>query len=96
MSTSGFERDSEPSSPSSSPYTPIACALYDELERLVIRREEVRIVFRDLGQEHSRTDTIADVYSRDKQEFIKLKSGMEIRLDRLSSVGDIRFSGDHC
>lgn len=83
-------------SESEAPYTPIACALYDELERFAIRQEEVRIVFRDLGQDHSRTDVIADVFSRDKQEFIKLKSGMEIRLDRLVSAGGIRFAGDHC
>ncbi len=74
------------------PYHPIACSLHDELEALATLRRPCRIVFRD---DHDQvgviTEVIADIFARDREEFIQLKNGMRIRLDHIVSIDDKRF-----
>ena len=70
-----------------SPYTPISCACYDQLEVLAMRKAPTVIVYRDNENKEQEVATvIVDVYSKDKQEFLKLDNDATIRLDRLMSV----------
>jgi Rho-binding antiterminator len=74
------------------PYQPIDCDLYDELIALVMRHQHCTIQYRD-AQHQTLTidDQLVDVYTQDKQEFLKLKSGHTIRLDALISINDLHF-----
>lgn len=90
-------------------YKPIACRLYDELERIIIEKREVELVFHagsnepdaitngDKAAEPITLQTrISDVFTRDKQEFIRLPDGKEIRLDRLVRAGLNEFRNESC
>ena len=68
-------------------YTPIDCDNHDQLESLATLGREVRVKHRDeAGDEHLKESTIVDVFTRDGAEWIRLREGSEIRLDRLVSV----------
>ena len=67
-------------------YNPIACHVYDELESLAVRGAFCRIQFVSAGEVESVESRIFDVFSRNKEEFIKIEDGREIRLDRLRSI----------
>ncbi|MCH8557920.1 MAG: hypothetical protein LAT84_08865 [Balneolia bacterium] len=81
-------------------YQPIACRLYDELERIIIEKREVELVFETetggLEAPQVKTARIADIYTREKQEFIKLDDDTEIRLDRLVRAGSHEFRKESC
>ena len=75
-------------------YTPISCSLYDELELRAMRGKTVDIILTD-GQELS--DQIETLETRENDgEYLILKSGKEIRLDKLKSVDNLLFSGSSC
>ncbi|WP_182867718.1 Rho-binding antiterminator [Rhodopirellula sp. JC639] len=78
------------------PYTPISCGFYDQLEILAMRKSSTMIRYRD-AEEHEQqvTAVVVDVYSKDKQEWLKLDDGTIIRLDRLISV-DGKPLSDQC
>jgi Rho-binding antiterminator len=68
-------------------YEPISCDFYDELEAFSILKKEVEIFYEDeSGEAVSVFGKIKDLYSRDKQEYLLLDSGIEIRLDSLVRV----------
>lgn len=76
-------------------YQPISCDFHDELEALAVRRRKCEITYRDIsGNPVTVEDCIEDIYARDKEEFLKLKSGLEIRLDRLIEVDGKRLRAD--
>ncbi|MCH8568872.1 MAG: hypothetical protein LAT67_11435 [Balneolales bacterium] len=79
-------------------YEPIACRLYDELERIIIEKREVELVYETetgmLDAPQQRSARIVDIYTRDKQEFIRLEDGTEIRLDRLIRAAHHDFRGN--
>ena len=90
-------------------YKPIACRLYDELERIIIEKREVELVFHAGSKEADPTRNgeqatepitlktrISDVFTRDKQEFIRLPDGQEIRLDCLVRAGSHEFGNESC
>ncbi|CAI8827228.1 hypothetical protein [Methylocaldum szegediense] len=69
------------------PYQPINCEFHDELEALAVMRRQCTITYQDdSGEPVTVEDCIEDVYARNKEEFLKLKSGSVIRLDRLIEV----------
>jgi Rho-binding antiterminator len=69
------------------PYTPIDCAFHDEILSLATHRRVCQIIFMDdTGKEVSVSDQINDVYSRGSEEFLRLRGGPVIRLDRIVSV----------
>jgi Rho-binding antiterminator len=73
-------------------YQPIDCDLYNELVLLAMRHQACTIVYRDPAhQKIILEDQIVDVYSQDKQEFLRLQSGTIIRLDTLIQVNQLRF-----
>ena len=68
-------------------YQPINCHFYDELELLAIRKQAIPIFyFNESEKEVQITDTIVDFKIIEQAEFLILKSGLKIRLDRLISV----------
>jgi Rho-binding antiterminator len=69
------------------PYQLVSCSFYDELEALATLRRVCPILYRtETDEEISLEGQIIDLYSVNKVEFMKLKDGTEIRLDRLISV----------
>lgn len=74
-------------------YEPIDCSLHDELEARATRGKPCVIRFRDVrrGQEREVSDRIVDVFARSGEEFVRLASGEEIRLDRLQAVDGVVF-----
>lgn len=73
-------------------YRPVACSLHDELEALATLRRECRIAFRGENENaETVTDVIADIFTRAREEFLRLRHGAIIRLDRIISIDDKPF-----
>lgn len=73
-------------------YIPLNCNLHDHLEALTTLRKQCYIVYQqDDGQRIETIDTIADVYTRNKEEFVVLRAGEVIRLDALIEVDRLSF-----
>lgn len=65
-------------------YIPINCDFYDELESLATMKRSCQIVFRhENGAVSTIRGVILDLYTRNKIEYLKMDSGLEIRLDKL-------------
>ena len=75
------------------PYVPIACGIYDELESLAVRRTVCQIEFLSTSRIESVQSRIVDVYSRNKEEFIKIEDGRDIRLDCLHAINGNAVGG---
>jgi Rho-binding antiterminator len=74
-------------------YIPVSCDFHDELEVLATLRQECRIVYSNAANELVEVQgLIVDVYAANKADFLKLKDGTEIRLDRIVSVNDKQLS----
>ncbi|MFT4971223.1 MAG: Rho-binding antiterminator [Paraglaciecola sp.] len=71
-------------------YQPISCDFYDELELLAMRKTVAKIVIRkeEDGVEEI-SNVIKTLYTKNKEEFLVLENGNEIRLDKLVSVNGI-------
>lgn len=75
------------------PYHPISCEFHDRLEDLATLRKPVRIHFRDgSNADQHRDDVITDVFARDGEEVIVLRSGENVRLDWLVEVDGARLA----
>ncbi len=78
-------------------YQPISCDFHSELELRALRRKPVEIRYRnDEGTEVSVTAEIADLYTRNSEEFLLLPDGHEIRLDHLVSVDGLELKNFYC
>ncbi|MEH2242806.1 hypothetical protein [Nostoc sp.] len=65
----------------------VDCDFHDELEALATLRQQCRIVYRNAVDEVVEVqERIVDVYAANKADFLRLKDGTEIRLDRIVSV----------
>lgn len=70
-----------------STYVPINCSYYDELEAAATQRRIVSIIYRnDEGVQLELQTRIKDLYTSNKEEFMVLEQGADIRLDRIVSV----------
>lgn len=74
-------------------YRPIACDFHDQLESFATLRRRVRLSLAGANGEAEPAaggiaeGRIADIYTTaDKQEFLRLDDGAEIRLDRILAV----------
>lgn len=75
------------SNASANPYQAVSCSFYDELEALATLHRICTIRYRtETCEAVSIESQIIDLYTANKSEFLKLKDGTEIRLDRLISV----------
>lgn len=73
----------------STDYKPIDCSFYDELEAAATQRRRVALqYFNDLRQLCLGSGVIDTFFVRDKVEFMRLKSGEEIRLDHIIRLDD--------
>lgn len=71
-------------------YRPISCDFHDELLVRAMRGVPCEIVYLDARGAPCRDHyVIKDVYSRDGEEFLRLRSGAEIRLDRVIRVDKV-------
>jgi hypothetical protein len=69
------------------PYKTVDTDLIDDLEHFAVDKIHVRIVFLD----HSGTQTelrghIAEVFTKDHGEFLRMSDGREMRLDQILEV----------
>ena len=76
-------------------YKPVSCDFYDELEALATMKKRCDIIFMQQGGRSQIKGTIADLYTREKVEYLKTDSGLEIRLDNLVQV-DGKIASNYC
>jgi Rho-binding antiterminator len=68
-------------------YCLIDCDFHDQLELLAISQQICQITYCDAAKGIVEVRSqIVDVYAANKADFLQLKDGTEIRLDRLLSV----------
>jgi Rho-binding antiterminator len=78
----------------STDYQPIDCHFYDELEAAATQRRRVHLqYFNDLRQLCLGSGVIATFFVQDKVEYMRLKSGEEIRLDHIIRLDDTPAPG---
>ena len=71
-------------------YKLVSCDFHDQLEAFATLRQKCEIVYHNSADEIVEAQgLIVDVYSANKADFLKLKDGTEIRLDKLVSVNGI-------
>lgn len=70
-------------------YQPIDCGFHDQLlERATFRRPTTITYRGDQGETVVVEDVIEDVFSRRGAEYIRLRAGREIRLDKIIRMND--------
>lgn len=75
-------------------YQPIDCGLHDRLEDVAIRHASSRLRYRDAnGSEIESDEVIDDVFARDGVEYVRTRSGLEIRLDDIVALDGVTFGG---
>ncbi len=81
-----------------STYIPINCSYYDELEAIATLRKVVTIHFRDqAGIDRQVNAKITNLFTKEKEEFMVLDNGLQIRLDQLISADGKAVPRDnHC
>ena len=74
------------------PYTPINCNLYDYLEEAAtLKKNNVILLKGDSGLQII-NGKIADLFVKDKVEYLKMRIGTVIRLDSIQQFNDIDFT----
>lgn len=68
---------------------PISCHLYDQLERVVIEQQSVRLLFNTAGSQTVFEGEIVDLFSKNGHEFLKAKNGETWPLSGLMSIEPI-------
>ncbi len=61
-------------------YTPIDCSLYDRYEEAATLKQVIHL---SLSDDTTVSDVIVDLFIRDRVEWLRLRSGQEIRLDKI-------------
>jgi len=70
-----------------STYAPVDCDFTDELELSVIRKWKVQVKFlKAEGAEATIVGHLVDIYTSNKEEFLKISEGTTIRLDRVVQI----------
>jgi Rho-binding antiterminator len=67
-------------------YTPVSREFYEELEDLALARKHCEVVFEQEGARVTELGVIDRIYEEDGVEFLRMDSGLHIRLDRLIRV----------
>lgn len=76
-------------------YQPIDCNYYDRLEALATLRQRSRIDYVNTEGQSTTLEAvlIVDLQTRNKEEFMILEDGQEIRLDKLIAVNGVVVPG---
>ena len=70
-------------------YKTVSCQFYDELEALAVKKIKSKIFYMDNENEKYIEDLIVDFRTRNKEEFLILKNGTQIRLDKIIKINEI-------
>lgn len=70
-------------------YKAISCKLYDQLETLAIKKIKSTIICMDNENEKSIEDIIVDFKTKNKEEFLILNNGTQIRLDKIIKINEM-------
>ena len=77
-------------------YKPIACGLYDELELRALRKQKVNLsIINEQNDNETISCIIADLFSKDKTEYLKTLDGRIIRLDNIIEMDNIIFNKNY-
>ncbi len=68
------------------PYKPISCSLYDQLEAYAVKKTLLEIKYIEDGAEKTIQDYIINFKTLNKEEFLILSCGEEIRLDKVLTI----------
>ncbi len=69
-------------------YKPISCGLYDQLEAYAVKKTMLEIVYLDENEEKTIKEYIVNFKTLNKEEYLILSNGLEIRLDKVIKVSD--------
>ena len=75
------------------PYTPINCSQYDFLESLATLKKVCLIQYMVADEILVVEDKIKTLITKNKEEFLILEKGSEIRLDNIISINGKNFNG---
>ena len=67
-------------------YKTVSCQFYDELEALAIKKIKSKIFYMDNENEMYVEDLIVDFKTKNKEEFLILSYGLQIRLDKIINI----------
>ena len=70
-------------------YHAISCHFYDELEALAVKKIIAKITYFENENEMTIEDLIVDFKTKNKEEFLILKNGTQIRLDKIVKINDL-------
>ena len=77
-------------------YKTVSCQFYDELEALAVKKIKSTIIYMDNENEKSIEDIIVDFKTKNKEEFLILSNGTQIRLDKIIKINEITPSNIKC
>ncbi|MCB0687094.1 MAG: hypothetical protein KDC53_11230 [Saprospiraceae bacterium] len=73
-------------------YIPISCSFYDHLEAWATLKEEVNITFKnELDEYRGISGIIMDFTIMNQAEYLILQSGLQIRLDRIIEINNLKI-----
>ena len=70
-------------------YKTVSCQFYDELEALVVKKIKSKIFYMDNENEKYIEDLIVDFKTKNKEEFLILNNGTQIRLDKIIKINEM-------
>ena len=70
-------------------YQTVSCHFYDELETLAVKKVLSKITYSENENEINIEDLIVDFRTRNKEEFLILKNGTQMRLDKIIKINEI-------
>ena len=70
-------------------YQCVSCQFSDELETLAVKKVPSKITYSENENEIDIEDLIVDFRTRNKEEFLILKNGTQIRLDKIIKINEI-------
>lgn len=77
-------------------YQTVSCHLYDELESLAVKKVLSNITYLENENEINVEDLIVDFKTKNKEEFLILKNGIQIRLDKITKINELNPSNFKC
>lgn len=77
-------------------YKTVSCHFYDELESLAVKKIKSKIIYLENENEKSIEDIIVDFKTKNKEEFLILKDGIQIRLDKIIKINELKSSDFRC
>lgn len=75
-----------------SDYQPVSCDYHDQLEAAAMHKQEVELEFEAKGERVRERGIIADVFTREGAEYVKVAKpagSIELRLDQILSMREL-------